>query len=195
LANRSSQLLVIGVTVERKPRMLLFPLPSTKRSFEGSCRRSLGRGQQEAVRVRLRFVAVLTGQPIGSPSAGRLAKRISVSISHKSLCLGRNGMKRMLPGLLLFAFAVSVNCVADSTDSAALFKSKCAMCHGPDGTANTTMAKNLGIKSYKSPDVQKQSDADLKNTIVNGKGKMPSYKSLTPEQVDALVKYIRELGK
>jgi len=104
-------------------------------------------------------------------------------------------MKRILPWLLLAGLLFSVNCPAESTDGAALFKSKCAMCHGPDGTANTTMGKNLGIKSYKSPDVQKQSDADLKNTIVNGKGKMPSYKTLTPDQVDALVKYIRELGK
>jgi len=101
----------------------------------------------------------------------------------------------MKPILLLCVLLASANCLADSTDGAAFFRSKCAMCHGPDGTANTTMGKNLGIKSYKSPDVQKQSDANLKDTIVNGKGKMPSYKSLTPEQVDALVKYIRELGK
>ena len=57
------------------------------------------------------------------------------------------------------------------------------------------MGQKLGIKSYKSPDIQKQSDADLKNAITNGKGKMPAYKSLTPEQVDGLVKYVRELGK
>ena len=104
-------------------------------------------------------------------------------------------MKRILPALLLFAVCVSLTCLADSADSAALFKSKCAMCHGPDGTANTSMAKSLGIKSYKSPDIQKQSDGDLKNAITNGKGKMPSYKSLTPEQIDGLVKYVRELGK
>lgn len=104
-------------------------------------------------------------------------------------------MKQISPRLLLFALLVSVNCLADSADSAALFKSKCAMCHGPDGTASTTMGKNLGIKSYKASEVQKTSDADLKNTIINGKGKMPSYKTLTPEQVDGLVKYIRELGK
>ena len=104
-------------------------------------------------------------------------------------------MKRMLPLLLVFAVSVSVNCLADSTDAAALFKSKCAMCHGPDGTGNTPMGKKLGIKSYKSPDIQKQSDADLKNAITNGKGKMPSYKSLTPEQADGLVKYVRVLGK
>ena len=103
-------------------------------------------------------------------------------------------MKQILSWLLLFAFAVSLNCFADSTDSAALFKSKCAMCHGPDGTGST-MGEKLGVKSYKSPDIQKQSDADLKNAIANGKGKMPAYKSLTPEQVDGLVKYVRELGK
>jgi mono/diheme cytochrome c family protein len=104
-------------------------------------------------------------------------------------------MKQMMMWPLLFVLVVAFNCVAESADSAALFKSKCAMCHGPDGTASTPMAKKLNIKSYKSPDVQKQSDADLKNTIVNGKGKMPSYKTLTSEQVDSLVKYIRELGK
>ncbi|HZL68349.1 MAG TPA: c-type cytochrome [Candidatus Limnocylindrales bacterium] len=102
-------------------------------------------------------------------------------------------MKRMLPWLLLVAFIVSVNCFADS-DSAALFKSKCAMCHGPDGTGSA-MGQKLGVKSYKSPDIQKQSDADLKNSITNGKGKMPAYKTLTPEQVGGLVKYVRELGK
>ena len=104
-------------------------------------------------------------------------------------------MKRTMMWSLLFVLFVSFNCIAESTDGAALFKSKCVVCHGPDGTANTPMGKKLNIKSYKSPDVQKQSDADLKNTIVNGKGKMPSYKALTSEQVDGLVKYIRELGK
>ena len=103
-------------------------------------------------------------------------------------------MKRMLSVLLFFAVIVCLNCFADSTDAAALFKSKCAMCHGPDGTGSA-MGQKLGAKSYKSPDIQKQSDADLKNAIANGKGKMPAYKSLTPEQVDRLVKYVRDLGK
>jgi mono/diheme cytochrome c family protein len=104
-------------------------------------------------------------------------------------------MKWMLSVLLLFAVSVSLHCLADSTDAATLFKPKCSMCHGPDGTGNTTMGQKLGVKSYKSPEIQKQSDAELKNAITNGKGKMPAYKSLTPEQVDGLVKYIRELGK
>lgn len=103
-------------------------------------------------------------------------------------------MKRMLSVLVLFAIGVSLSCLADSTDAAGLFKSKCVMCHGPDGTGSA-MGQKFGVKSYKSPEIQKQSDAELKNAITNGKGKMPAYKSLTPEQVDGLVKYVRELGK
>lgn len=44
-------------------------------------------------------------------------------------------------------------------------------------------------------DVQKMSDADLSGVISNGKGKMPAYKTLTPEQVKDLVGYIRSLKK
>ena len=97
--------------------------------------------------------------------------------------------------LVVFALSVPIACIADSTDPGVLFKSKCAMCHGPDGTGQTPMGEKLGIKSYKSSDIQKQSDADIKSAITNGKGKMPAYgKSLTPDQVGALVRYIRELG-
>ena len=103
-------------------------------------------------------------------------------------------MIRISTWFLVVCLFASLTCFA-ADDSAALFKAKCAMCHGATGTADTPMAKNLGIKSYKSPDVQKESDADLKATITNGKGKMPSYKALTPEQIDGLVKYIRTLGK
>ena len=104
-------------------------------------------------------------------------------------------MKRVIAAaFLLLALGVSMNCLAQSTDAAALFKSKCAMCHGPDGTGSDT-GKKMGVTSYKSPEIQKESDAGLKNSITNGKGKMPAYKSLTPEQVDALVKYVRQLGK
>jgi cytochrome c6 len=103
-------------------------------------------------------------------------------------------MNRIVFCLLVLSLFVSLTCLA-ADDSAALFKSKCAMCHGAAGLADTPMAKSMGIKSYKSPDVQKESDADLKATITNGKGKMPSYKTLTPEQIDGLVKYIRTLGK
>jgi cytochrome c6 len=79
---------------------------------------------------------------------------------------------------------------------ASLFKTKCAMCHGADGKAQTAIGKADKIPDFTSPDVQKQSDDELAAIITNGKGKMPAYgKSLKPEQIKELVAYIRSLAK
>ena len=81
-----------------------------------------------------------------------------------------------------------------AADGAALYKAKCAMCHGPDGAGQTTMGKNLKLRDLGSEDVQKQKDADLVKWIADGKGKMPAYKGkLTAEEIDALVAFIRTL--
>ena len=82
-------------------------------------------------------------------------------------------------------------------DAPALYKSKCAACHGPDGTGNVPTGKALGVTDLTSSDVQKQTDAQLTDSIANGKGKkMPAYKSkLTDDQIKGLVGYIRALAK
>lgn len=81
-------------------------------------------------------------------------------------------------------------------DGATLFKSKCAMCHGPDGTGKTLMGDKLKIPDLHSADVQKKSDADLKTIITKGKDKMPAYETkLTKEQIDSLVAFTRSLAK
>ena len=56
-------------------------------------------------------------------------------------------MKRMLSVLVLFAIGVSLSCLADSTDAAGLFKSKCAMCHGPDGTGSAHGPRNSASRA------------------------------------------------
>lgn len=79
---------------------------------------------------------------------------------------------------------------------AALYKTKCAACHGPDGKGETAVGKANKIRDLGSPEVQQQGDADLTAVITNGKGKMPAYgKSLKPEQVKDLVAFIRTLKK
>ena len=78
--------------------------------------------------------------------------------------------------------------------SETLFKSKCAACHGPDGTGSAT-GKKLGAHDFTTAEVQKRTDAQLTDTITNGKGKMPAYKSLKPEDIKGLVAYIRTLKK
>jgi cytochrome c6 len=77
-----------------------------------------------------------------------------------------------------------------------LFKTKCAMCHGPDGKAQTGIGKAEKIPDLASPEVQKLSDDELGAIITSGKGKMPAYgKTLKPDQIKDLVSYIRTLAK
>jgi cytochrome c6 len=80
-------------------------------------------------------------------------------------------------------------------DGAALYKTKCAACHGAAGKGDTAVGKANKIRDLSSADVQQQSDADLTTVITSGKGKMPAYgKSLKPDQVKDLVAYIRSLA-
>jgi mono/diheme cytochrome c family protein len=78
----------------------------------------------------------------------------------------------------------------------ALYKAKCAACHGADGKGETAMGKANKLRDLGSEDVQKQSDADLTAIIANGKNKMPPYgKGLKPEQIKDLVAYVRGFAK
>lgn len=84
---------------------------------------------------------------------------------------------------------------ADTAAAEATYKAKCAMCHGPDGKGETSMGKMMKVKDFSSEEVQKMSDADLSSVISSGKGKMPSYKALSADQVKDLMAYIRAFGK
>jgi mono/diheme cytochrome c family protein len=77
----------------------------------------------------------------------------------------------------------------------AAFKGNCVGCHGADG-AGTSLGKSMQAPDLRSQDVQKKSDRELTQTITEGKQNMPSFKQvLGPDQVQAVVEYVRELGK
>jgi len=77
-----------------------------------------------------------------------------------------------------------------------IFKGKCAVCHGPDAKGQGPMGKSLHVPDLTSPEVQKQSDAELADTITKGKNKMPAYgDKLSKEQIGQLVAYVRDLAK
>ena len=81
-------------------------------------------------------------------------------------------------------------------DAPALYKTKCAACHGVDGRGETAIGKTNKMRDLSSDDVQKQSNADLTAIITNGKSKMPAYaKSLKPDEVKSLIAYIRSFAK
>jgi Cytochrome c. len=78
--------------------------------------------------------------------------------------------------------------------SAAIYKQKCASCHGPDGKGDTAAGKATKLRELSSEDVQKMSDSDLGAIISGGKGKMPPFKTLTPDEVKGLVVFARSIG-
>src|SRR3981189_1200780 len=79
----------------------------------------------------------------------------------------------------------------NSAASSATFRTKCAMCHGPDGSGSE-VGKSMNVPDLRSPAVQKLPDAELVQVISNGKGGMPPFKSsLSEDQIHSLVSYIR----
>jgi len=81
-------------------------------------------------------------------------------------------------------------------DSAAEFRMRCAPCHGAKGAGETKLGQNLRVRDLGSDEVQKQSDAELRETIAKGKGKMPAYSGkLSKEQIDGIVRWVRTLKK
>ena len=93
-------------------------------------------------------------------------------------------------GVAFLSFSLS----ARAQDGSALFKSKCAMCHGADGTGSA-MGKKMGAHDFTTAEVQGMTDAQLTDIITNGKNKMPKYGTLKPEEITGLVAYIRTLKK
>jgi len=101
--------------------------------------------------------------------------------------------------VLRYMFALSAACLlavafsmaADAPDGAALFKSKCSMCHGPDGKGYAAVK----TPDFTDPKVQaSMTDKQIADTIKNGKPNtmmMPFGSQLSDTDIQALVKQIR----
>lgn len=96
--------------------------------------------------------------------------------------------------ILLSSLFIAQSYAADT--AAAVFTSKCVMCHGADGQGKTPMGTKFNINSLTSPEVQKQSAAELTQTIAKGKNKMPAYDGkLTKDEIAQLAAYVKGLAK
>ena len=101
-------------------------------------------------------------------------------------------MKTLFAILFVLGFMMVAR-PAMADDAEALYKSKCQVCHGADGKGSAAGQK-LGAKDFHSPEVQKETDAELIEITKQGKGKMPPYdKKLTDDQIKQLIKYVRSL--
>jgi mono/diheme cytochrome c family protein len=97
----------------------------------------------------------------------------------------KNPIRIALVGMVVLTSSATLLAQAD------VYKSKCAMCHGADGTGNTPAGKAMKAPSFAT---LKASEADMIAATKNGKGKMPAYAGkLTDAQIKDTVSYIRTL--
>lgn len=102
---------------------------------------------------------------------------------------------KKITALALLATAMALPVLAQS-GATALYKTRCAGCHGDDGQASTAAGKALKSLPFKDPAMLKASDARFVASTADGKGKMPAYKGkLSDAEIKGLVAYIRTLQK
>jgi len=103
-------------------------------------------------------------------------------------------MKKPLLSTLAAVILVSALPVIAAAPDPTLFKAKCAMCHGADGSGQTPVGKTMKMKDLRSEEVQKLTDIELTKLISGGKGKMPAFgQKLTTPEIQSLIAHIRTL--
>jgi len=101
--------------------------------------------------------------------------------------------KRFRSQFVLVAAVLLAGSVCFAEDGGAIYKAKCAMCHGPTGTPSAGMVKMLGIKPVSDPSIRSLSEAQVEAQVKNGKGKMKPIAGLSDAQVKAVAEYFKTL--
>jgi mono/diheme cytochrome c family protein len=106
--------------------------------------------------------------------------------------------------VLAAAVTFTTQAFAADIDAPALWKKHCKGCHGDTGKADTKKGKEYEVDDLTTADWQsKHKDEDIKKVISEGlpksnehkfKDKMKPFKEkMSPEEIDALVKFVRTL--
>jgi cytochrome c6 len=103
-------------------------------------------------------------------------------------------------GFCLFLILAVSNCLSeqenDKSPGATIFKTKCVLCHGADGSGNTPLGKQLQAANLGSKEVQKLSNAEMHKIVHDGRTNMPSFaEQLTDAEIDQVIRYVRHFGK
>ena len=108
-----------------------------------------------------------------------------------------NKIANFCGGFVLFlALALCSTAAQAQSNAEANYKAKCAGCHGPDGTGSTPAGKAMKVRDFHSPEVQKETVAELADVISNGRNKMPKYSDkLKDAEIKDLAEYVHDLGK
>jgi len=101
--------------------------------------------------------------------------------------------KSFRSGIVMAAAVLLAGSMCFAEDGAAIYKSKCAMCHGPAGTPSAGIAKMMGIKPVSDPSMKTLTESQIVSVVKNGKGKMKPIVGLTDAQVSAVAAYFKTL--
>ena len=100
-------------------------------------------------------------------------------------------MKKLFAVMLFTALVLflMVPSLSWADDAAAVYKAKCAMCHGPDGKGKAN------IPDLTSDKVKKMSDAQIEDFIANGGPQKKATHAFASKGVDAkaMVTYVKTL--
>ena len=96
-----------------------------------------------------------------------------------------------------FVLVVAAKRISPAADARASYNTKCASCHGRDGRSKTARGRRTHSRDLTDANWQNDvSDERIFNSISNGRGKMPTFKkSLSENEIEALVAYVRRLRK
>lgn len=106
-------------------------------------------------------------------------------------------MKSLFMRIAVLSIAVAVVAPAFAQSGGSdVYKTKCQMCHGADGSGSTPAGKALKAASFKDAPIVSASEGDLITVVTKGKGKMPAEQGkLTDAQIKAVVAYVRTMQK
>ena len=96
--------------------------------------------------------------------------------------------------MLVIAITMAASPAAGQGNKAGedVYQAKCATCHGQDGSGNTPVGKSLQVADLRSAAVQSKSDAELTQSVSEGKGNMPGFKgNITDDEIHAVVTFVR----
>ena len=106
--------------------------------------------------------------------------------------------KVLLLSIFIFALLFVItqgSAVAEDSAGTDVYKAKCMTCHAKDGSGNTPVGKSLQSADLRSPEVQKKPDAELNESISEGKGNMPAFKTLlSADEIHSVLVYVRTLA-
>lgn len=86
--------------------------------------------------------------------------------------------------------------VSAQETSPGLYKSKCALCHAPDGSASGPVGAQMNVPNLRLRPAQALTNEQWIQIVEDGKGRMPAFRGkLSDEQIRQVVSYLRELTR